>query len=574
MKKTIILATILTLLFIPIFSIYSQTKVYDNETVYVLSDPYGNFKDKIVVDWIRVRGSGDYEIKDPIDELVDVKKIYGEGEIEIKDNYAIVKGESSGIQDTYYRGNYIKELPFEISVKYYLNGKEEKLENITGKNGKLRVEISGKSKMIKDSKIVPLLMTISTSIDVESVKDISLSGDTKPVISGLKYLINLITILDSEGSSYFEFESDKIDIPELMISISPTYPSVEIPSIKVFDELYNGLDGLANLTKIQKDFLDELIKNSEANISKMDLNKLKEGIENLNLISLGIDAHRDSLLMISNNIDEEKLKLLKSIPSNLDPIISSLQVSNSNLSNLIQILDVYTKIIKDIGNINKVNQDILTNIDPSLKAKLLENLKNEEYLIKILIDGGTLPDGTTILSIPQLKDALQKIRDGNEMILISLNLFKEALNPVSQIADINIELKKNLNIITNGGEMNGQKVYGLNDLSNSLKEGVKTFSLAISTLNNELKNSFSQLLETLKILSSGGKVLNRNFPGLNFTVDSISKMKDGVKIGKDEYEKSRNEILEKKKLTDSVDTFIGKPINSESRVQFIIKLSK
>jgi len=28
------------------------------------------------------------------------------------------------------------------------------------------------------------------------------------------------------------------------------------------------------------------------------------------------------------------------------------------------------------------------------------------------------------------------------MILISLNLFKEALNPVSQIADINIELKK------------------------------------------------------------------------------------------------------------------------------------
>jgi len=94
--------------------------------------------------------------------------------------------------------------------------------------------------------------------------------------------------------------------------------------------------------------------------------------------------------MISNNIDEEKLKLLKNIPSNLDPIISSLQVSNSNLSNLIQILDVYTKIIKDIGNINKVNQDILTNIDPSLKAKLLENLKNEEYLIKILIDGGTL----------------------------------------------------------------------------------------------------------------------------------------------------------------------------------------
>jgi len=428
--------------------------------------------------------------------------------------------------------------------------------------------------MIKDSKIVPLLMTISTSIDVESVKDISLSGDTKPVISGLKYLINLITILDSEGSSYFEFESDKIDIPELMISISPTYPSVEIPSIKVFDELYNGLDGLANLTKIQKDFLDELIKNSETNLSKMDLNKLKEGIENLNLISLGIDAHRDSLLMISNNIDEEKLKLLKSIPSNLDPIISSLQVSNSNLSNLIQILDVYTKIIKDIGNINKMNQDILTNLDPSLKAKLLENLKNEEYLIKVLIDGGTLPDGTTILSIPQLKDTLQKIRDGNEMILISLNLFKEALNPISQIADINIELKKNLNLIANGGEMNGQKVYGLNDLSNSLKEGVKTLSLVISSLNDELKSSFSQLLGTLKILSSGGKVLNKDFPGLNFTVDSISKMKEGVEIGKDEYEKSRKEILEKKKLTDSIDTFVGKPINSEGRVQFIIKLSK
>jgi len=41
--------------------------------------------------------------------------------------------------------------------------------------------------------------------------------------------------------------------------------------------------------------------------------------------------------------------------------------------------------------------------------------------------------------------------------------------------------------------MNGQKVYGLNDLSNSLKEGVKTLSLVISTLNNELKIVFPNI---------------------------------------------------------------------------------
>lgn len=574
MKKLIVLATILILLFIPLFSTYSQNKVYDSETVYVLGDPYGNLNEKILVDWIRFKGSGKYEVKDPIKNLVNIRKIYGDGEVEVKDSYVIVKGESKDQEDTYYRGNYNGNLPFEIKVKYFLNGEEKKINDIKGKSGRLRIEINGKSNLMKDGKVVPLLMIGTTSLDVEKVKDLKLSGDTKPTILGRKYQINLMIILDSEGSGYIEFETDSIDIPELTFTITPSYFGIELPLMDIFDKIYGGLDGLTNLVKIQKNFLDEIIKNSEVNLTSIDLSKLKEGIENLKTIAIGIDAHKDIILMLSNNIDEEKIKALKLIPSNLDLLIQSFQTSNMNLSNLIQIFDVYIKILKNIENINKLNQEISNNIDSQLKYKLLENLKNEEVLINSLLYGGSSSNNETILSLYQTKEALLKIKDGNDTIIDSLIKFKDNLNSLSQIGDSLSELKRNLSVLANGGEINGNKIYGLSYLSNILKDGVNNISIGITNLDNALKRTFSELINSLKVISSGGKVMNKDLPGLNSTVDNLSKLKEGVNLTKTEYEKNRNEILEKKKLADSIDTFIGKPENSEGRIQFIIKLSQ
>jgi len=574
MKKLIVLATILILLFIPLFSTYSQNKVYDSETVYVLGDPYGNLNEKILVDWIRFKGSGKYEVKDPIKNLVNIRKIYGDGEVEVKDSYVIVKGESKDQEDTYYRGNYNGNLPFEIKVKYFLNGEEKKINDIKGKSGRLRIEINGKSNLMKDGKVVPLLMIGTTSLDVEKVKDLKLSGDTKPTILGRKYQINLMIILDSEGSGFIEFETDSIDIPELTFTITPSYFGIELPLMDIFDKIYGGLDGLTNLVKIQKNFLDEIIKNSEVNLTSIDLSKLKEGIENLKTIAIGIDAHKDLILMLSNSIDEEKIKALKLIPSNLDLLIQSFQTSNMNLSNLIQIFDVYIKILKNIENINKLNQEISNNIDSQLKYKLLENLKNEEVLINSLLYGGSSSNNETILSLYQTKEALLKIKDGNDTIIDSLIKFKDNLNSLSQIGDSLSELKRNLSVLANGGEINGNKIYGLSYLSNILKDGVNNISIGITNLDNALKRTFSELINSLKVISSGGKVMNKDLPGLNSTVDNLSKLKEGVNLTKTEYEKNRNEILEKKKLADSIDTFIGKPENSEGRIQFIIKLSQ
>jgi len=574
MKKLIVLATILILLFIPLFSTYSQNKVYDSETVYVLGDPYGNLNEKILVDWIRFKGSGKYEVKDPIKNLVNIRKIYGDGEVEVKDSYVIVKGESKDQEDTYYRGNYNGNLPFEIKVKYFLNGEEKKINDIKGKSGRLRIEINGKSNLMKDGKVVPLLMIGTTSLDVEKVKDLKLSGDTKPTILGRKYQINLMIILDSEGSGFIEFETDSIDIPELTFTITPSYFGIELPLMDIFDKIYGGLDGLTNLVKIQKNFLDEIIKNSEVNLTSIDLSKLKEGIENLKTIAIGIDAHKDLILMLSNSIDEEKIKALKLIPSNLDLLIQSFQTSNMNLSNLIQIFDVYIKILKNIENINKLNQEISNNIDSQLKYKLLENLKNEEVLINSLLYGGSSSNNETILSLNQTKEALLKIKDGNDTIIDSLIKFKDNLNSLSQIGDSLSELKRNLSVLANGGEINGNKIYGLSYLSNILKDGVNNISIGIANLDNALKRTFSELINSLKVISSGGKVMNKDLPGLNSTVDNLSKLKEGVNLTKTEYEKNRNEILEKKKLADSIDTFIGKPENSEGRIQFIIKLSQ
>ncbi|MBC7195360.1 MAG: hypothetical protein H5U37_06870, partial [Caldisericia bacterium] len=196
MKKFILLIICLMLLFLPTFSINSQIKVYDTENIYVLCDGYGKVLDKILVDWIRVKGEGVYEIKDPYKNLEDIRKIYGDGEVEVKDGFVLIKGESKDFQDTYYRGNYKGETPFNIEVKYYLDGVEKTLNEIKGKSGSLKILVTGESKYKIDGEIVPLLLVLTTSFDSTKIKDLKLSGDTKPQVFGKKYQISLMTILD------------------------------------------------------------------------------------------------------------------------------------------------------------------------------------------------------------------------------------------------------------------------------------------------------------------------------------------------------------------------------------------
>ena len=572
MKKIILGLLCFLLFFIPTFSINSQIKIYDSENIYVLCDVYGNVKDKILVDWIRVKGDGDYEVKDPYKELTDIRKIYGDGNVEIKENFVLIKGESKEFQDTYYRGNYIGSLPFEINVKCYLNGIEKKIEEIKGKSGTVKIVLKGESKLRIDNDLVPLLMVITTSFDSTKIKDIKLSGDSKPQVFGKKYQVSLMTILDPKDEVFIEYTQDNIEIPEIMISISPQYITFEMPDTSYFNEFSTGIDGIKKLVEFQKLYVEEL-KNSLAKSSQIDFTQFEKGVDDLKLLNDAIKLHGDILLKISESIDIEKLNSLKTLPLGLEQIISSLKEINNNLNSIILLIDGYIDIVQKIKLLNSDNLNISLNLKDDLKYKLIENLKFEESLINLLLNGGVLPNGVNIISLKDLKVNIQKIIDGNNLIISSLENLKNSLSSLSLLIDSNIKLKETIKTVVNGGNIDGNPLPGLYNISKILNDALDKMKNQTQNLFFKIKNSFNEIVKSLETLSKGGKVMDKDFYGMDKTINALKILNEGVNKAKSEIDKAKEEINKKKNLTKKFDSFIGKPEGSEGRVQFIVKIS-
>jgi putative membrane protein len=572
MRKIFLGLICFLLIFITPFSINSQIKIYDSENIYVLCDVYGNVKDKILVDWIRVKGDGDYEVKDPYKELTEIRKIYGDGNVEIKENFVLIKGESKEFQDTYYRGNYIGSLPFEINVKYYLNGIEKKIEEIKGKSGTVKIVLKGESKLRIDNDLVPLLMVITTSFDSTKIKDIKLSGDSKPQVFGKKYQVSLMTILDPKDEVFIEYTQDNIEIPEIMISISPQYITFEMPDTSYFNEFSTGIDGIKKLVEFQKLYVEEL-KNSLAKSSQIDFTQFEKGVDDLKLLNDAIKLHGDILLKISESIDIEKLNSLKTLPLGLEQIISSLKEINNNLNSIILLIDGYIDIVQKIKLLNSDNLNISLNLKDDLKYKLIENLKFEESLINLLLNGGVLPNGVNTISLKDLKVNIQKIIDGNNLIISSLENLKNSLTALSLLIDSNIKLKETIKTVVNGGNIDGNPLPGLYNISKILNDALDKMKNQTQNLFFKIKNSFNEIVKSLETLLKGGKVMDKDFYGMDKTINALKILNEGVNKAKSEIDKAKEEINKKKNLTKKFDSFIGKPEGSEGRVQFIVKIS-
>ena len=572
MKKLIIIIAMTIFTFVPLFSTFSQTKVKDSETIYILSDPYGNFEEKILVDWIRVKGKGKFEVKDPIKNLRDVRKVYGKGNVEVKDDFVLLKGESKDISDVYYRGNYVGKIPFSINIKYFLNGEETPVEKVKGQSGNLRIDISAKTDLKVNDETVPLLAMVTTSLDTEKVKNVKISGDAKPMIMGRKYQVNLTLILDPEDSGFIEFESESISLPEIIITVIPSYFSVDIPEPEIFDELEGGIDKLLSLVKAQKMIIDETRTNLESGLNKMDFSQFNELIKGIDMIAEGIKSEGDVLLMLSEKIDEQELSKLKNLPEGIDSIIVGLKSEKEGIDMIVSLMDAYTNITKNILELNNASQKLAENTQSPTTLSLLESLKKEEALIKILLEGGITPDGVKIPSFEETKENMEKLSKGMDEVIGSLNLIKQGLYGVNALVDGNIEMKKTLITLSEGGEINGVYTPGLKGFSLNLKKMGEGLKKGISSLSTDIKKRFMDLVNVLKVISNSGKIMGKDVPGLSVTISGMDKMKSGVEEGKKEFNKKKEKMERKKELVKKVESFIGKPEDAEGNVEFIIKI--
>ena len=131
-KKLIFIVGLISLLILPI-RVFAINK---EETVYVVINNDGSVKETYVSEYLMNK-----EKNNTIDDISDLSGIINVNgnETFIKDDYHLL-WDASG-NDIFYQGRTNKNIPIELKISYYLNGKEYKLDDILGKSGEVIIKI-------------------------------------------------------------------------------------------------------------------------------------------------------------------------------------------------------------------------------------------------------------------------------------------------------------------------------------------------------------------------------------------------------------------------------------------------
>ncbi len=304
-------------------------QVRKDETVYVIANADGTPKKIIVSDWIK-NTLNKTTVTDKT-ELSDVKNTKGEESYTINnDNMKVWEAQGN---DIYYQGNIEKELPVDLSIKYYLDGKNVTPDEIAGKSGKVTirfdysnnqyeyVDVNGEQKKV----YVPFVMLTGMRLDNSVFTNIEVSNG-KMVNDGERTIVVGIALPGMQSN--LDIDIEKFEIPEY-VEITADAENFKLGATMTLatNELFNKIDfdkidkmdsvtdALGELTSAMRQLMDGssqlydgistlLDKSGEliSGISKLadGAKALKSGAEQLNG---GADQIKDGAKQLSSGLD-------------------------------------------------------------------------------------------------------------------------------------------------------------------------------------------------------------------------------------------------------------------------------
>ncbi len=270
---------VLTAVMLSPLCVFANTKT---ETVYSKIDENGNVISTTVNE--QIKNTKKLDTIEDYTELEDILNISSNDEItKLNKNISI----NAFGKDVFYQGTSKKSLPIGINIKYYLDGKEESLDNILGKSGKIKIVINftnnEKHNALVNGKqetmYTPFLVTMGTMLD-SNVTNIKINNG-KVVASGNKnmvvgisspYLNRSLNIseLSTLNTLTLSYETDNFKLPTMyFVATNKLLSDADLSVFNKLDGLNSKVDELqTNMNKID---------NGASDLSK-GINKLKNSL--------------------------------------------------------------------------------------------------------------------------------------------------------------------------------------------------------------------------------------------------------------------------------------------------------
>lgn len=256
-KTKIISGTLLCTMCAYTMPVFAFTK---DETVYSKINSSGENYQTIVS--THIENNEELELINDMTDLLNIENTNGEEEFTQDGNSLIWKADK---KDIYYQGESQKDLPIECNIKYELDGKEVKAEEILGKTGHVKITIQYSNKdehMVNingqnQKMYTPFIVVAGTILQNDKNKNIEISSGkvmndgSKSIVMGialpgLQESLN-VSRADIKIPNDIEITMDATDF-ELGNIITFVTPKVlEEEDLDIFnklDELYNQIDTL------------------------------------------------------------------------------------------------------------------------------------------------------------------------------------------------------------------------------------------------------------------------------------------------------------------------------------------
>ena len=505
------------------------------ETVFSNLDSEGKVVETVVTNHLCPKSLKEFEDQTRLNEIVNIN-----GSETFTQEGTKLTWKVEG-KDIYYQGTTNEEQPIDISIKYYLNGKELKPNEIKGQKGNVKIKLHLKNKLKNRVKVkgkyetlyTPFVVLAGTIIDAENNSNISATngrvvntGDKNIVASiaspGLYESINL-NKLSSLNEIEFSFYTNNFKMDNIYIIATPKL--LDEKDTKLFKDLNKVIDSI----KLLQDSMDKIQNGS--NQLRNGTNDLLSGV---NLISSKLPTEQD------NQTNETKLTYLK---GKNDTTVASLTQANQQLST--KLATINSKIAT--ANSKKADAEASKN-----KATALYNSKkteiNQVLALKPLLNqsdevinaqtNGAFTTKAALAEAINNAELVKGLYEATTALDSSLDSTIQLLNETKTSLTTSIEANKNLIKLISG---NNQVVESsittissmrtlsgaMNQLNGGIKklnQGATTLNTGIAKFNKEGINKLSSYSNTISNYSSKAEALinlSKNYKG--YASDNVSE---------------------------------------------------
>lgn len=536
MKKLNLAA--LTAVMLSPLCVFANTKT---ETVYSKIDENGNVISTTVNE--QIKNTKKLDTIEDYTELEDILNISSTDEItKLNKNITI----NALGKDVFYQGTSKKSLPIGINIKYYLDGKEESLDNILGKSGKIKIIIdftnNEKHNALVNGKqetmYTPFLVTMGTMLD-SNVTNIKINNG-KVVASGNKnmvvgisspYLNRSLNIseLSTLNTLTLSYETDNFKLPTMyFVATNKLLSDADL-------SVFNKLDGL----------------NSKVDELQTNMNKIDNGASDL---SKGINKLKNSL----------------------SSSITNLKNNNEDALDENTLASIRTQTMQTVQN--TFTNDYKKKLSESAWIKVEENLKNSNDTY--VTDLATKTVSKILLSYLGSEEALN-----NYMLCVSGNM-ESCEYLIQNNYDINkinafaLTLKQEITSLTTNttnyiAENVSKSVASTVAKETAISTAESIVNTLAPTLSNQVKNeSIKSFTSSLNTLYTNIDYIDSNMNTLSTGITTFNK--EGIEEisalvnGPIASSKARVEALSK--LADNYTSYASKSTSIKDETKFIIVL--